>query len=60
MEEGRIAFKILTDNPTGKRVLGSPSRRWEDSIRIKIGASIRNSIDSAYDRIIQDLLVLRH
>ena len=27
MEEGRSAFKILTDKPTGKRTLGRPTRR---------------------------------
>jgi hypothetical protein len=27
MEEGRIAFKILTGKPTGKRSLGRPGRR---------------------------------
>ena len=26
MEEGRIAFNILTDKPTGKRPLGRPRR----------------------------------
>ena len=34
MEESRNAFKILTGTPTGKRPLGRPRRRWEDSIRI--------------------------
>ena len=34
MEEGRSAFKILTDTPTGKIPLGRPRRRWEDNIRI--------------------------
>ena len=32
--EGRSAFKILTGNPTGKRLLRRPRRRSEDSIRI--------------------------
>ena len=32
MEEGRSAFKILTDEPTGKRPLGRPRRRGEDNI----------------------------
>ena len=27
MEDGRSAFKILTDEPTGKRPLGRPRRR---------------------------------
>ena len=34
MEEGRIAFKILTDEPTGKRPLRKPRLRWEDNIRM--------------------------
>jgi hypothetical protein len=34
MEEGRSAFIIVTDKPTGKRPLGSPRRRWEDNIRM--------------------------
>jgi hypothetical protein len=33
-EEGRSAFKILTDKPTGKKHLGRPKCRWEDNIRI--------------------------
>ena len=36
MEEGRRAFKILTDKPTGKRPLGRPRRRWEDNIRMDL------------------------
>ena len=32
MEEGRSAFKVLTDKPTGKRPLGRPRCRWEDNI----------------------------
>ena len=34
MEEGRIAFKILTVTPTGMRTLGRPRRRLEDNIRM--------------------------
>ena len=34
MEESRSAFKMLTGNPTGKRPLGRPMRRWEDNIRM--------------------------
>ena len=33
IEEGRSAFKIITGEPTGKRRLGSPWRRWKDNIR---------------------------
>ena len=36
MEEGRSAFKILTGNPSGKRPLRRPMRRWEDSIRMDL------------------------
>ena len=53
MEEGRIAFKILTGKPIGKRPLGRPRRRWEDNIRMYLGEiSIKagNWIDSAQDR----------
>ena len=37
MEEGRSAFKISTGEPTGKRPLGRPRRRWEDNIRMECG-----------------------
>jgi hypothetical protein len=53
MEEGRSAFKILIGKPTGKRRLGKPRRRWEDSIRMnlkEIGINARNWVDSAQDR----------
>ena len=49
MEEGRSAFKILTGEPTGKRTLGRPRRRWEDNIRMdleEIGINAGNWIDS--------------
>jgi hypothetical protein len=45
MEEGMIAFKILTAKPTGTRSLGRPRRRWEDNIRMdlnEIGIDTRN------------------
>ena len=53
MKEGRSAFKILTDTPTGKRSLGRSWRRWEDKIRIdlkEIGINKRNWVDSAQDK----------
>ena len=53
MEEGRSAFKILTDIPTGKRPLGRPRRRWDDNIRMnleEIGINAGNWVDSAQDR----------
>ena len=36
MEEGRSAFKILTDKSTGKRPLGRPRRRWAGNIRMDL------------------------
>ena len=53
MEEGRSAFKILTDKSTGKIPLGRPRRRWEDNIRMdleEIGNNANNWVDSAQDR----------
>ena len=50
MEEGRSAFKTLTDRPTGQRHLGSPRRIWEDKIRMdlkEIGINTRNWVESA-------------
>jgi hypothetical protein len=53
MEEGRTAFKILTDTLTGKRHLGRPSRRWEYIIRMDLKENcinMRNWVGSAQDR----------
>ena len=36
MEEGRSAFKILTDTPTGKKPFGRPRRRWQENIRMDL------------------------
>ena len=36
IEDGTSAFYILTDEPTAKRPLGRPRRRWEDNIRIDL------------------------
>ena len=52
MEKGRSAFKMLTGEPIGKRLSGSPRRRWEDRIRMnfkEIDISSMNWIDSAHD-----------
>jgi hypothetical protein len=48
MEEGRRALKILTGKPTGKKPLGGPRRRW-DNTRMdlkEIGINTRNWVDS--------------
>ena len=66
-EEGRSAFKMLTDTPTGNKPLGRARRRWEDNIRInlkEICINTRNWIDSAKDRdywrvIVNAALILR-
>ena len=53
MNVGRSAFKIFIDQPTGKRSLGRPRRRWEDNIRMnlkEISINTRNWVDSAQDR----------
>ena len=53
MEKGTRAFKILTGEPTGKRLLVRPWRRWEDNIRMdieKIGINVGNWVDTAQDR----------
>jgi hypothetical protein len=53
MGEGRSAFTILTDKPTGKRPLGRSRLRWEDNIRMgfkEIGINAGNWVDSALDR----------
>ena len=45
--------KILTGRPTGKRSLGRPRLKWENSIRMnfkEIGITMRNCVDSAQDR----------
>ena len=50
---GRSAFKIFIGQPTGKRSLGRPRRRWEDNIRMnlkEISINTRNWVDSAQDR----------
>ena len=48
MEESRSAFKILLGEPTGKRPLWRPRRRWEDNIRMglkEIDINMRNWVD---------------
>ena len=52
MEEGISAFKILTGIPAGKRPLGRPRRRW-DNTRMdlkEIGINMRNWVDLAQER----------
>ena len=60
MEEGRSTFKILTGIPTGKRPLGRPRRRLEDSIKMdlqEIGINMGIWVDSAQGRNYRRALV---
>jgi hypothetical protein len=53
MEDGRSAFKILTNKPKGKRPLGRPRHRWDDNIGMdlkEIGINMSNWVDSTQDR----------
>ena len=52
-KEGRSAFKMFTDNPTGTRPLGRLGLRWECNIRIDVKemcVNTRNLIDLAQDK----------
>ena len=53
MEEGRSAFKILTDTPTGKKPFGRPNRTLKDNIIMdfkEIGINTRDWFDSTQVR----------
>ena len=36
MEEGRVVHRVLVGKPEGKRPLGRPRHRWEDSIKMDL------------------------
>ena len=36
MGEGRVVHRVLVGKPEGKRPLGGPRRRWEDSIKMDL------------------------
>jgi transposase len=53
MGEKRTAYRILVENPEGKRPLGRPRRRWVDNIEMdirEIGRDGMGWIDLAQDR----------
>ena len=53
IEEIRCAFKILTGKPTGRKILGRPTLRCEDNIRMdhkEIDINTRNLVHPAQDR----------
>jgi hypothetical protein len=37
MGEERKMYRVLMGKPKGRRLLGRPSRRWEDRIRMDLG-----------------------
>jgi hypothetical protein len=54
MGEGRGAYRVLVGRPEGKRPLGRPRRRWEDSIKMDLGEieiDGANWIQLAQDRV---------
>jgi hypothetical protein len=54
MGEGRGAYRVLVGWPKGKRPLGRPRRRWEDTIKMdlrEIGIDGANWIRLAQDRV---------
>jgi hypothetical protein len=53
MGEMRNAYRILVGKPEGKRPLGTPRRRWVDTIKMdlrEIGWDGRDWIELAQDR----------
>ena len=36
MGEGRGVYRVLVEKPEGKRPLGRPRRRWEDTIKMDL------------------------
>jgi hypothetical protein len=54
MGEGRGVYRVLFGRPEGKRPLGRPRRRWEDTIKMdlrEIGIDGANWIRLAQDRV---------
>jgi hypothetical protein len=52
--KGRGVYRILVGRPEGKRSLESPSRRWEDNIKMdlrEIGIDGANWIRLAQNRV---------
>jgi hypothetical protein len=44
--EERKLYKVLVENPEGKRSLGRPRRRWEDGIRMDLRDISLGGLDS--------------
>jgi hypothetical protein len=59
MEEKRNVYRLLVENPEGKRPLGRPKRRWIDNIKmdlLEIGLIV-DWIGLAHDRYMWRALV---
>jgi hypothetical protein len=45
MGKVRDAYNILVGRPEGRRLLGRPSRRWEDNIKIDLREIVFGDVD---------------
>ena len=45
MEEGRDVYRVLVRKPEGKRPLGRPRRRWDDTIKMDLEEVGRGCVD---------------
>ena len=53
MGDRRGVFRVLVGKSEGKRPLGRPWRRWDDSIKIdlqEVGCGVMDGIELAQDR----------
>jgi hypothetical protein len=53
MGERRVLYRVLVGNLGGKRPLGRPKRRWEDTAKLdvqEVGCGGMHWIDQAQDR----------
>ena len=53
MGEGRGVYRVLVGKPEGRRPLGRPRRRWEDTIRMdlrEVGCGCVDWMELAQDR----------
>jgi hypothetical protein len=53
MGEGRVVYRVLVGKPEGRRPLGRPKPRWEDSIGMdlrEVGCGYVDWMELAQDR----------
>jgi hypothetical protein len=50
MGEGTGVYRVLVGKPEGKRLLGRPRHRWEDTVRMDVGCGCENWIEMAQNR----------